>query len=233
MSAPAPRTRHVVAVDGPAAAGKTTASLVLAKKYRLEYLESGQAYRLMAYLALRDGIQPDEEDAILRLYRSIFGSSGKKQVIIEGANYGRVLREPEVTRAVSKVSSIPMLRAEITEAIRSWSDNQASIVEGRDIGTTVFPAATVKFYLTAEADVRARRRLADEVGRTYQNVLADVIRRDQADITRSASPLRPAQDSIVIDTSRMTIGQVVSKMSQECLRAGLIPAQLNVTAHIH
>jgi cytidylate kinase len=235
MTASASRELRIVAVDGPAAAGKTTASLILASKYRIRYLESGRAYRLMAYLALRAGIRPDDENALIGLYQSHFGTFGAKGHVIEdGARYGESLRSSDVSRAVSTVSSIPLLRKEITEAIRSWATDQgSSIIEGRDIGTTVFPAATVKFYLTAAPEVRAQRRVADELGRAYRDVLADVVRRDEADTTRSASPLRPAPDSIVIDTSHMTMDQVISTMSRECTEAGLVSFPLNVTSYAH
>ena len=118
---------------------------------------------------------------------------------------------------MSAVSSVSGLRIHITGLIRSWAAAACgSIIEGRDIGTTVFPSAVVKFYLTAAPEVRARRRVADEPGRPYQDVLVDVLRRDHADETRKASPLRPAPDSVLIDTSDLSVEAVVAAMTRRC-----------------
>lgn len=213
---------HIVAIDGPAAAGKTTTSLILAARYGLRYLESGTAYRLMAYLALRRGVRPDDENGVVALYQSLFGNRRDVGAMFEeGDRHARALRSPEVTRAVSTVSRLPELRLRITDLIRSWATaSLGGVVEGRDIGTIVFPTAVVKFYLTAAPEVRARRRVADEFGRTYQEVLADVLRRDHADETRKASPLRPASGSVVIDTSDLSVDEVVAKMTDRCDSAG-------------
>jgi cytidylate kinase len=207
---------HIVAVDGPAAAGKTTTSLILAKQYGLSYLESGRAYRIMAYLALCAGVALDDEKALITLYRARFGTPHTRaRMLMKSAVDENSLRGPEVSRAVSAVSRLPMLRAEITELIRLWAlDQDRSIVEGRDIGTAVFPAAPLKFYLTADPEVRALRRVSDEPGSTYQDVLADITRRDHADTTRTASPLLPADDAVLIDTSRLNVRQVVDRMAE-------------------
>ncbi|HYS38278.1 MAG TPA: (d)CMP kinase [Pseudonocardiaceae bacterium] len=207
---------HIVAVDGPAAAGKTTTSLILAKRYGLSYLESGRAYRIMAYLALRAGVALDDEKALITLFRARFGTPDtRSRLLAEGAADENSLRGPDVSRAVSAVSRLPVLRAEITELIRRWAlDQDRSIVEGRDIGTAVFPTAPVKFYLTADPEVRALRRVSGEPGSTYQDVLADITRRDHADTTRTASPLLPANDAIIIDTSRLDVRQVVDRMAE-------------------
>jgi cytidylate kinase len=214
---------RIVAVDGPAAAGKTTTSKILAEKYGLLYLESGRAYRIMAYHALRNKVEPDDEKALIGLYHSVFPASRtSEQIFRDSAAYDDVLRGPEVSRAVSKVSKLQDLRARITDMIRSWAAQSGGVVvEGRDIGTAVFPTATVKFYLTAAPEIRARRRATREAGSTYEEVLDDVIRRDHADATRKASPLFPAEDSMRIDTSRLSIEEVVCRMSQKCDQAGL------------
>jgi cytidylate kinase len=230
MTDPDPTGPHVVAVDGPAAAGKTTASLVLARTFGLSYLESGLAYRLVAYLAQRHKVPVDDEKALIRLCRSLLGTTEEQRRIFEEAKqYNDVLRSRDVTRSVSSVSSMPGLRARITDLIRSWVMSRGnSVVEGRDIGTTVFPAATVKFYLTADPEVRARRRADDEGGRSYRDVLADVLRRDEADMSRATSPLTPAPDSVMIDTGPLSVDQVVAAMSKVCTDFGLTAP--NVTA---
>jgi CMP/dCMP kinase len=207
---------HIVAVDGPAAAGKTTTSTILARRYGLSYLESGRAYRVMAYLALRADVSLDDETALIALYRARFGTG---RTLAAGVDDENSLRGPEVSRAVSAVSRLPMLRAEITDLIRRWAlDQEGSIIEGRDIGTAVFPRAAVKFFLTADPEVRAWRRVSDESGRSYQEVLADIIRRDHADTTRKASPLLPANDAVIIDTSQLDVSQVVDRMAQNMVR---------------
>jgi cytidylate kinase len=225
MTDPDPPCPYVVAVDGPAAAGKTTTSLILAKKFGLSYLESGLAYRIMAYLAQRDRVPLDDEKALIRLYRSVLGNAeAQRRMFEEAKEYTDVLRGRDVTRSVSAVSSLPGLRAKITDLIRSWVLSRgSSVVEGRDIGTTVFPTATVKFYLTADPEVRARRRADDEGGRPYREVLADVLSRDEADMSRAASPLTPARNSVVIDTGGLTVDQVVATMSNVCVKSGFVP----------
>jgi cytidylate kinase len=125
-----------------------------------------------------------------------------------------------------------MLRAEITDLIRQWAlDQNGSIVEGRDIGTAVFPTAAVKFFLTADPQVRARRRVSDEPGRAYQEVLADIERRDHADTTRKTSPLSPANDAVIIDTSQLGVDQVVDRMAQSMAHSFNQFTPLNVTSH--
>jgi cytidylate kinase len=235
MTDSAPTAARIVAVDGPAAAGKTTTAVELAARYGLRYLESGLAYRLMAYLALRYQVRLDNEKALVGLYQRFFGTPDTRaDMFHESSRYGALLRDPQVDHAVSKVASMPALRREITQLIRSWAAaGQGSCVEGRDIGTTVFPSATVKFFLTAAPEVRARRRTAERKNDSYERILADVLRRDEADERRATSPLVPATDSVVIDTSGLTVDQVVTTMLTECRQAGFGPPHQRVTAHAH
>lgn len=215
-------TRHIVAVDGPAAAGKTTTSRALSTHYDLRYLESGMAYRFMAYLALRDGVDIDDGPALVRLCATLVSGSGSSQRLFEESReHADELRGPEVSRAVSAVSRLPQLRAVITELIQSWATIAGgSVVEGRDIGTVVFPSAAAKFYLTAAPEIRAERRWANEGG-GFQDILDDILRRDAADSNRKASPLRPAEDAVVIDTSDLTVAEVLSLMMRRCEEVGL------------
>jgi cytidylate kinase len=222
--------QHIIAVDGPAAAGKTTTSRVLSTHYGLRYLESGMAYRFMAYAALRRGINLDDGTALVRLYSALVDASGSSQSLFEESRrHADELRSREVSRAVSAVSRLPELRATITGLIRSWARTaRGSVVEGRDIGTTVFPTAAAKFFLTAAPDVRAERRWANEGGTSYREILDDILRRDDADSSRKVSPLKPAGDATVIDTSDLTIEEVLSRMTRRCDDAGLAVAKREV-----
>lgn len=213
---------HVVAVDGPAAAGKTTTSRALSTHYDLRYLESGMAYRFMAYLALHRGVDIDDGPALVRLCAALVTGSGSSQRLFEESReHVDELRGPDVSRAVSAVARLPELRALITELIRSWAViGGGSVVEGRDIGTVVFPLAPAKFYLTAAPEIRAERRWANEGG-GFQDILDDIVRRDAADRNRETSPLRPADDAVIIDTSDLTVAEVLSQMMCRCEEVGL------------
>ncbi|MGW5745488.1 (d)CMP kinase [Amycolatopsis sp. NPDC003861] len=217
-------TAAVIAVDGPAAAGKTTTSLRLAERFGFSYLESGRAYRVLAYEALRGDIRPDDPSAMVELCARMVKNNAATLLGLGRYESGE-LRSAEVGRAVSLVARIAELRLRVTNCLQAWAgSNWRSIVEGRDIGTVVFPAAPLKFYLTASPETRAARRMAQEGSGTYEQVLEDVRRRDHADMTRSASPLKPASDAIIIDTTDLTVDQVLIRMSDRCRAVGLIEA---------
>ncbi|GAA1964580.1 (d)CMP kinase [Amycolatopsis minnesotensis] len=212
----------VVSVDGPAAAGKTTTSLAVAEIFDMKYLESGRAYRVLAYEALRSGVDPTDPKKMVALCSKI--SRGDRVSELLGLNRYTAgeLRSLAVGRTVSKVAGIAELRRRVTNSVHIWAaGNRRSIVEGRDIGTVVFPTAVPKFYLTASAETRARRRLAQEGSGSLKEVFEDVVRRDRADTTRSASPLVPASDAIIIDTTELSIEQVVDRMAEACGASGL------------
>lgn len=208
--------RHIVAVDGPAAAGKTTTSRALSTHYDLRYLEIGMAYRFMAYLALRHGVDIDDRRALIRLCSAlVIGSGTDQRSFEESREHADELRGPEVSRAVSAVSRLPELRALSMELIRSWAGmGGGSVVEGRDIGTVVFPSARAKFYLTAAPEIRAERRWANEGG-GFQDILDDIVRCDAAENNR------PAENAMVLDTSDLTMSEVLSLMMRRCEEVGL------------
>jgi cytidylate kinase len=217
-------TATVIAVDGPAAAGKTTTSLRLAERFGFSYLESGRAYRVLAYEALRSDIRPDDPSAMIELCAWMVRDNLSALLGLDRYDTGE-LRSAEVGRAVSLVAKISELRLRVTNCLQAWAKgNSRSIVEGRDIGTVVFPAAPLKFYLTAKPETRAARRVAQEDSGSYKQVLDDVLRRDHADMTRSVSPLKPAPDAIIIDTTDLTVDQVLDRMSGRCREAGLVEA---------
>jgi cytidylate kinase len=205
--------RRIVAVDGPAAAGKTTTSRALSTHYDLRYLESGTAYRFIAYLALRDGVDIHDGPALVGLCPA--------WLFEESREHAAELRAAEVSAAAAVVSLLPELRSVVTELVRSWAlVDGGCVVAGRDIGTVVFPSAATKFYLTAAPEIRAERRWANEGG-GFQDILDDIVRRDAAERSRTVSPLRPADDAMVIDTSDLTISEVLSLMMRRCEEAGL------------
>jgi cytidylate kinase len=205
--------RRIVAVDGPAAAGKTTTSRALSTHYDLRYLESGTAYRFITYLALRDGVDLGDGPALVRLCSAA--------LFEDGIEHADELRAAEVSEAVADVSRLPELRSVVAELVRSWAAlGGGGVVVGRDIGTVVFPSAVAKFYLTAAPEIRAERRWANEGG-GFQDILDDIVRRDAADRDRAVSPLRPADDAMVIDTSELTVAEVLSLMMRRCEEVGL------------
>ncbi|WP_181320207.1 (d)CMP kinase [Saccharothrix carnea] len=212
----------VVAVDGPAAAGKTTTCLALAGTFGLKYLESGRTYRLLAFEALRRSVSVDDESAVVSLCEELIESSRTAGLLEVDRHDAGDLRSRAVNVAVSAVAKFPELRRRVTELVRVWAGAQGRcVVEGRDIGTVVFPAAPVKFYLTATPEARAARRVVQERAGSYEDVLRDVMRRDEADMSRTASPLVPADDAVVIDTTDLAVTQVVDLMASLCRRRGV------------
>lgn len=207
----------VVAVDGPAAAGKTTTCVALAERFKLGYLESGRTYRLIAFEALRRGVSTADQENLVALCDQLLEESRDQDLLTSKRYQGADLRSWSVNVAVSDVARFEELRKRVTQLVRLWAQRQERcIIEGRDIGTVVFPTAPVKFYLTASPEVRAQRRLKQEQRGSYLDVLNDVIRRDQADMSRTVSPLVPADDAITIDTTMLTLKQVLVRMSSVC-----------------
>lgn len=214
--------RVVVAVDGPAAAGKTTTCLALADTFGLKYLESGRTYRILALEVLRRRISLDNRAAIIAVCDELIEESHTTSLLTADRYVADDLRSTPVNVAVSAVAKIAELRQRVTQLVRLWAKSHVKcVVEGRDIGTVIFPTASVKFYLTANPEVRAARRVRQERTGTYEHVLQDVIRRDEADMSRSTSPLVPADDAITIDTTELTLEQVVDRMTSVCRSRGV------------
>lgn len=215
----------VVTIDGPSGVGKSTVSAAVAAALGVPHLDTGAYYRLATLVALQTGATPDSESAVLAALSQVDIDSDAGHLLLDGAPPGDRLRSPEVTAAVSAVSAHPEVRRAIVEMQRRWvADHGGSaVVEGRDIGTVVFPEAPVKVFLTADLATRARRRAADaEAAGTDLGVLMDQIAaRDHLDSTRTTSPLRPADDAVVIDTSQLTVAEVVHRILG---MAGAIPA---------
>ncbi len=203
----------IVAIDGPAGAGKSTVGRAVASRLGLDYLDTGAMYRAITFAALRRGLDPADENDIAELSESVEMSLDPTPdgtaVHVDGVDATIEIRGREVTSAVSAVAANSRVRAELVRRQRRWvAERHGGVVEGRDIGSVVFPDATLKLYVTASARVRAERRVA-EIGGDVSDVEASIIERDRKDSTRSDSPLTEADGSVVVDTSGLSIEQVV------------------------
>jgi CMP/dCMP kinase len=201
---------RVIAIDGPAGSGKSTVARRLAERLGLDYLDTGAMYRGVAFAALRAGIEPDEVEAVAKLVTDLPIEVTPDQVRIDGVDATIEIRGPEVTRAVSVVAANTAVRDELRRRQREWAEARGGgVVEGRDIGTVVFPDAELKVFLTATPDVRASRRSQEVTDLDYETVAADLARRDALDEGRDDSPLAMAADAVHLDTSDRTVDEVV------------------------
>jgi CMP/dCMP kinase len=205
----------VIAIDGPAGSGKSTVARRLAEHLGLDYLDTGAMYRAVTFAALRRGIDPADTGPVAELARIVDLDVTTDHVRVDGADATIEIRGPEVSRAVSLVAANPEVRAELVRRQREWAYERAGgVLEGRDIGTVVFPDAVLKVYLNARPEVRAERRAAEVAELDYETVAADMARRDALDQGRQADPLRLADDSIELDTSDMTIDEIVAELAR-------------------
>lgn len=206
----------VIAIDGPGGVGKSTVSRRIAQSLQLPYLDTGSTYRAATLAVLREGVDPSDPEAVCRVLSTADVGYEPNGPTLGGVDVSIAVRLPEVTATVSEVSSHPGLRTLIVEMQRAWvADHGGSaVVEGRDIGSVVFPNAAVKVFLTAKPAVRAARRADDsEVsGRDMATVAEELAARDHADSTREASPLRAASDAVTIDTTDLSIDDVVGRI---------------------
>ncbi len=213
----------VIAIDGPGGVGKSTVSRAVAQELGLAYLDTGATYRAATVAVLAAGIAVTDCDEILREVSARSIDYGSEGIALDGVPINDKVRSPEVTASVSAVSAHAPVRAHIVEIQRSWVDRHGgnAVVEGRDIGTVVFPDAEMKVFLTARPEVRAARRARDSesTGTTVSEIASALAARDDADSSRAASPLRPADDATVIDTSDIVIGGVIDLILE--LAAGL------------
>ena len=213
----------VVAIDGPAGTGKSSVARGLATSLGARYLDTGAMYRIVTLGVLRSGIDLADAAAITAAVDGIELAVGhdpaEDRAYLSGEDVSREIRGDAVTKAVSAVSAVPAVRTRLVALQRALAQGPGNVVvEGRDIGTVVLPDADVKVFLTASPEVRARRRNDQNVaaGLTddYERVLADVKRRDHLDSTRAVSPLRAADDAIVVDTSEMNLTEVIAHLTE-------------------
>ena len=202
----------MVAIDGPAGAGKSTIAKELARVLLLPYLDTGAMYRGITCAALRRGIDPGDETAVAQLAITTVLDISDEGLLVDGVDATIDIRGEAVTRAVSSVAANSDVRRELRERQRIWvAERGGGVVEGRDIATVVFPDARLKVYLTASPLVRAQRRVA-QIGGDVEQIARDIAERDYKDSTRVDSPLRESENAIVVDTSDRTIGDVVSQI---------------------
>jgi CMP/dCMP kinase len=205
-----PSSSHrVIAIDGPAASGKSSVAQELARWLDFVYINSGAMYRAVTWHVLQCKIAPDDGDAIAQLVESAAIVcdlvNGESRILIEGQDPSQFLRDDQVNQSVSLVSSVPKVREILVAKMRAYAEEQDVVMEGRDIGSVVFPETPYKFYIDASPDVRSRRRAA-------QGQHDQIAARDRADSSRRNSPLIIAEDALVIDSSNLTIEGVVGEI---------------------
>ena len=209
-----------IAIDGPAGAGKSTIAKMAAKKLDFIYVDTGAMYRAMALYFLRQGIDAKEEQKIAeaceQINVTIAYQEGEQQVLLNGENVNAFIRTEEVSMMTSNTSKYPAVREKLLHLQRELAAANNVIMDGRDIGTCVLPDAELKIYLTASASERAKRRYLEQKERGVESDLAqiekDIIARDEQDMNREIAPLKQAEDAIYLDTSDMTIEEVVAKI---------------------
>jgi cytidylate kinase len=203
----------IVTIDGPGGTGKSTVSRVVAHKAGLPHLDTGAFYRAATLAVLEAGIDPVDSDAVLDVVAGLRLGQEAGRMYLDGRDVSEEIRSEEVTGAVSAVSAHPGVRERLVDMQRVWiaEHGERGVVEGRDIGSVVFPEADVKVFLDASAEVRAQRR-ARETGESVDEVLADLNRRDRFDSTRTTSPLTIPNDAVVVDTSHLSFDEVVERL---------------------
>jgi len=204
------KRKVIIAIDGTAGSGKSTLAEALSKKLGYTYIDTGAMYRAVAYKSIREHIGRDDKKAIVNIARKIDISIKKPhKIFLDGEDVSRKIRLPEVSALVSKIAAIEGVRKAMVKRQHSIAEKGSIIIEGRDIGTVVFPSADIKFFLLANAEQRAKRRYKELQGKKINSSLKDVQKniksRDRQDSTRRISPLKPASDAIIINTSALTI----------------------------
>ncbi|NAW68194.1 (d)CMP kinase [Vibrio sp. V27_P1S3P104] len=212
----------VITVDGPSGAGKGTLCMLLAKKLGFQLLDSGAIYRVLALAALHHGVDIDSEDALVPLATHLdvqFVAEGDLvKVILEGEDVSRELRKEETGMAASKIAALPRVREALLRRQRAFDQGHGLVADGRDMGTVVFPQAAVKIFLDASAQERAQRRYKQlqlkGLNVKFDNLLSEIQERDERDRNRSVAPLRPAEDALLLDSTTLSIDQVVEQALQ-------------------
>ncbi len=220
--------RPIVTIDGPAGAGKSTVSKRLAQRLGFELLDTGALYRAVALLSEAAGIPWQEGARLAEIARDLeiqFSmENGVNRIRVAGKDVTTAVRSPEISQGASQVSAHPLVRTALLGLQRSKGQKGGIVVEGRDVGTVVFPHAEVKFFLTASPEVRAQRRYDELVAKgepvDYAATLAEIVERDQRDSTRDVAPLKPADDAVRLDCSTMDIEQVVAEMVEMVRTSG-------------
>ena len=212
-----------IAIDGPSAAGKSTIAKALARELGAMYLDTGAMYRAIGLYMLRRSLLADTAAvaaAVNDVEISVRYEDGVQHILLGNEDVSQVIREPEVSMAASAVSAIPEVRERMVALQRKIAEGHSVVMDGRDIGTKVLPGATLKIYLVASAEVRARRRCLEleEKGmpQPYEDVLREMIERDYQDTHRAASPLQRAEDAILLDSSELTLEETIAAIRALC-----------------
>lgn len=208
-----------IALDGPAGAGKSTVAKIVAKQLQLFYVDTGAMYRAIAYKALKSGVPMDDESRVSQIAKStevVLDHSDERIVWCDGEDVTQEIRCPEVSRAVSVVAAYPGVRERLVELQRMEADRGGVVMDGRDIGTHVLPEANFKVFLTATPEERAKRRWLElkKAGKDvpFEEVARDMAQRDRLDTERELSPLKPAKDAIILDTTGLSVEELVDKI---------------------
>jgi len=206
----------IIAIDGPSGAGKSTVAKLLSKELGFEYIDTGAMYRALAYKAYIKNIEI-AEDKIDEMLKTTTVDYSDNKIYLDNENVESLIRSEIISIGASKISALKNVRVKMVELQRNIAKNKNVILDGRDIGTKVFPDADYKFFITASVDTRARRRyeqlILSSMDVNFNNVLEDIKKRDENDSTREISPLRKAEDAILIDTSNLNINEVVKTIA--------------------
>lgn len=202
---------QIIAIDGPAGSGKSTVARAVSARVGIPYLDTGAMYRSVAFAALRSGVDPEDGEQVANLAREmVLVMKVDGTVLVDGVDATIEIRGPEVTRAVSLVAANADVRSEMRSRQREWANEHGGgVMEGRDIGTVVFPDARLKVYLDASPEIRAERRSKEVADLSYESVASDIARRDALDQNRTHDPLTVSADARVIDTSHLGVEEIV------------------------
>ena len=209
-----------IAIDGPVGAGKSTIARMVAKKLNIIYVDTGAMYRAVGLYATRKGKDTknfDEVKSVIdEIELDVKLSNNGQLIFLNGENVTDLIRTPEISMAASNVSAVPEVRERLVDIQRKLADSKSVVMDGRDIGTVVLPNATTKIYLIADLDVRAERRHKELLKKgqnvTFEEVKNDIVERDRNDMNRAASPLKKADDAIELDTTKLNLDEVVTKL---------------------
>lgn len=208
-----------IAVDGPSGAGKSTIAKAVAQKLSIDYIDTGAMYRAIGYKMLKEGISVDDLAGIQNLLDTTEIDFSKGDTILDGQVVNDLIRTPEISKQASRCSAVAIVRKKLVDLQQKMGQAKSVVMDGRDIGTVVFPDAEYKFFITASPEERAKRRYKELLNKgqkvDYEQVLADITARDYNDSTRDVTPLRKAEDAIEVDTTNMSIEEVIDYICKE------------------